>query len=248
LKESNQGDLSPLVEFIIDCFEQQLAELTSPHLPAATVESSDAIAPAETAAPEVNPIVAVLEEVGVGEAEDPLAAIMKSKVVEQQKHIEAEYEAWKQSILTIPAELKAVVESFNANEVSLGAGYYLKCHVYDLLPIEKYRDIASGKSVTKTWFIGLDIVGPRSKERVLWFFNGASWILKQNTQVSRVSLAISRFDGTRFVRLHTEPISLREIGYRQGTLLFVSREKKVEDGSVRKLMQGFLADIIKSYL
>ena len=82
----------------------------------------------------------------------------------------------------------------------------------------------------------------------MWFFNGASWVLKENTQVSRVSLAISRFDGTRFVRLSTEPIGLREIGYRQGALLFVSREKNVEDGSVRKVLQGFLADMIKSYL
>lgn len=248
LKESNKGDLSPLVEFMIDCFEQQLAELTAPAITTDVAESVETVAAPDTAVVDVNPIVAVLEEVGVGEADDPLAAIMKSKVVEQQKNIEAEYEAWKQSILTIPAELGAVVESFNTNEVYVRAGYQMRCYVYDLLPIEKYRDIANGKGVTKTWFIGLDIIGPRSRERVLWFFNAASWVLKQNTQASRVSLAISRLDGTRYVRLNTEPIGLREIGYRQGALLFVSREKKVEDGSVRKVLQGFLADIIKSYL
>lgn len=248
LKESNKGDLTPLVEFMIDCFEQQLAELTAPAVPTTVAEPQETVAPSENAVPDVNPIVAVLEEVGVGEADDPLAAIMKSKVVEQQRNVESEYEAWKQSVLTIPAELRAVVESFNTNEVYMRAGYQMRCHVYDLLPIEKYWDISSGKSVTKTWFIGLDMVGPRSKEKVLWFFNGASWLLKQNAQASRVSLAISRFDGTRFARLNTEPIGLREIGYRQGALLFVSREKRVEDGSVRKVLQGFLADIIKSYL
>ena len=80
---------------------------------------------------------------------------MKTKVVEQQKNVEAEYEAWKQSVLTIPAELGAVVETFNTNEAYMRAGYQMRCRVYDLLPIEKYRDISSGKSVTKTWFIGL---------------------------------------------------------------------------------------------
>jgi hypothetical protein len=65
---------------------------------------------------------------------------------------------------------------------------------------------------------------------------------------SRVSLSISRFDGGRYARLSSEPIGLREIGYRQGTLLFVSRDKKVEEGSVRTTLKTLLADIIKSYL
>lgn len=173
---------------------------------------------------------------------------MKTKVVERQRTIEAEYEAWKQSVLIIPAELRAVVESFNANELYGRAGYHMRCQAYDLLTLEKYVDITRGKGVSKTWFVGLDIAGPSSREKVLWFFSGASWILKQDPNVSRVSLAVSRFDGTRYIRLNSEPISLREIGYRQGTLLFVSREREVEDGSVRKVLQSFLADIIKSYL
>jgi Fic family protein len=248
LQESNKGDLSALVEFMIDCFEQQLAEITAPTTPVRLPEPVETVAASDKGTVVVNPIVSALEQAGIGEAEDPLSVIMKTKVVEQQKNVEAEYEAWKQSVLTIPAELAAVVESFNANDLYVHSGYNMRCHVYDLLPIEKYREITAGKSVTKTWFIGLEMSGPRSRERVLWFFTGASWVLKQDTQASRVSLAISRSDGTRYVRLNSEPISLREIGYRQGMLVFVLRDKKIEDGSVRKVLQGFMADIIRSYL
>lgn len=247
LAESNKGDLSPLLEFMIDCFEQQLEDLVAPSSPLVENVTVDVTEPA-TQVVEVDPIVSVLENIGVGEADDPLTAIMKTKVVERQKTIEAEYDAWKQSVLTIPAELRALVESFNANEVYGRAGYHMRCETFDLLTLDKYVDIARFKSVSKTWFVGLELVGPSSREKVMWFFTGASWILKQDTKVSRVSLAVSRFDGTRYLRLTSEPISLREIGYRQGALLFVSRDRKIEDGSARKALQTFLADIIKSYL
>jgi hypothetical protein len=42
-------------------------------------------------------------------------------------------------------------------------------------------------------------------------------------------------------------MKLREIGYRQGAPLFVSRERKVDDGSALRVIQGFLAEVIKSY-
>jgi hypothetical protein len=248
LKESNKGDLSSLVEFMVDCFEQQLEDLTAPAVVEPAPEPAEAAPASDKVAAAMGPIVTALEEVGISESDDPLATIMRSKVVEQQNKVEAEYEAWKQSVLTIPAELGAVVESFNANEAYARAGFQMRCHVYDLLPIEKYMDITNGRAVTKTWFIGLDIFGPQSRERVLWFFTNASWTVKQDKQSSRVSLGISRFDGNRFIRLGSEPISLREIGYRLGTLLFVSRERKVTEGSARKVLQGFLADVIKSYV
>jgi hypothetical protein len=247
LAESNKGDLSALIDFMIDCFDQQVTDLAVP--PSSNLEI--AVATVETPAVtliESDPIAAVLEEAGVVEADDPLSAVMKTKVVEFQKTIEAEYEAWKQSVLTIPAELGAVVEAFNANGVYAKVGYRMKCQVFDLLTLEKYIDIASGKTASRTWFVGLEMLGPASKEKAMWFFNPASWILKRDGKASKVSLAVSRFDGTRYVRLDAEPINLREIGYKQGALLFVSRDRKVEEGSVRRALQSFLADVIKSYL
>lgn len=247
LKESNKGDLSALMEFVIDCFEEQIAELEPAGSGVTDLPVHNLIATVK-ALEEPDPIVAVLEEVGVGETDDPLAAIMSGKVLERRKTVEAEYEAWKQCILTLPAELKTIVEAFNGNVAYREAGYKIRCQEYDLLTFEKYLDIRGGRGVSKTWFLGLDMVGPQTRQKFMWFFNGASWILKQKEVASPVSLAISRFDGSRYLRLSSEPIGLREIGYRQGSLSFATREGIVMEGSVRRILQGFLADTIKSYL
>jgi len=246
LAESNRGEISAMVEFVIDCLEQQLSELVAPPSPPTEAQMVSTLEPIEPAL-ERDPITTALQDVGV--AEDPLLSVMKAKVVQREKAIEAEYDAWKQSVLTIPAEFGAVIEEFNANELYQRHGYRMRCTPFDLLPLEKYTDIACGRKVTRTWFVGLELVGPSSREMLMWFFTGASWfLLKQGSSISRVALAVSRFDGTRYVRLGSEPIDLREVGYRQGNLLFVSRNKKVEEGNARLALKTFLADVIRSYL
>lgn len=245
LDQSNRGDLSALVEFMVDCFDQQMANLLSP--PVSSSEESAIVASLTAVATEADPIVTVLEDTGVVEPEDPLTVIMKTKIVERHRRIEAEYNAWQQSILTVPAEFRAVAEAFNANESYIRLGYRMNCHIYDLLTIEKYIDIASGRSVPRTWFVGIEIIGPTAREKVMCFFNPASRFLRQDTTTSKVSLAISRFDGTRYMRLASEPVNLREIGYRQGTLLFITRAHTVEEGNIRTELRKFLADMIKAY-
>jgi hypothetical protein len=109
-------------------------------------------------------------------------------------------------------------------------------------------NLASGKAVTRTWFIGLDITGSGVRERLILFFNGASWNLRKHGPASSVSLAVSRFDGTRFVRLSLEPIALREVGYSKGTLIFVSRDGTAHEGDVRRNLRAFVANIITTCL
>lgn len=87
---------------------------------------------------------------------------------------------------------------------------------------ESAQRLSRGKKATRTWFQVLEISGIRSYEKMLLFFSRASWKPMQEPKASKVSLVASRFDGTRFQRLNTEPISLREIGYQDGELLFFS--------------------------
>jgi hypothetical protein len=234
---------------MIECFEQQLEGLLAP--PSAFSESESLLIEVVSITEmkvEADPIAAVLVKAGVAEADDPLMSIMKTKVVERQKTFEADYEAWKQSVLRIPAELRAIVESFNTNQTYDRAGYHMRYQTYDLLTIDKYIDILRGKSASKTWFVGLEIFGPTTRDKFLFFFVSASWLLRKDPKISRVSLAVSRHDGTRYNRLSSEPIGLQEIGYRHGELVFVSNDGKMEEGSARNLLQAFLADVIRSYL
>lgn len=70
---------------------------------------------------------------------------MKKKILEQDKFIHLEYEAWKQSFLIILAEIKVIVESFNSNISHIQVGYWMRIQEYDLLPFEKYEDLADGR-------------------------------------------------------------------------------------------------------
>jgi fido (protein-threonine AMPylation protein) len=248
LKESNQGDLSALVEFTIECFNEQLTEFE-----VATNASAEGLTTKPSVATETSdetndPIDAVLEAAGIKEIDDPLTAVLTSKALERRKAIVAEFEAWRQSMLVVPAELSAIVDEVNSSDLCQQVGYRLRLHNYDVLTFEKYADITGGKRVTRTWFVGVDIDGPESRERLMFFFNGAGGHLRRTGSSSSVSLSVSRFDGTRFVRLTLEPIGLREIGYRKGTLMFVSRDGTAEEGSVRRHLRVFVADVIKTYL
>lgn len=294
LSESNSGDLSSMVQFFGECFEQALDELATPEelieddSPTAAAgiarESlTDEIAEAiREVAPDVTPPVRRLvrvirkavrpvdepptvieppkpqkptvvrrltptahaEKAVPLEKEDPLTAIMKLKVLELENIKKAEYDAWKQSFLTVSAELNAIGEFFNQNWGE--AGFWMKVRGYDILAFEKYDDIRKGKTVTRTWFAGLDISSPQSEQGFMFFFNRVSGRIIQSSGCNRVSLAISRSDGTRFHRLNSEPLNLREITYRDGQLEFWSTDGAIEDG-LRTVLSGFLTDIIKSY-
>ena len=186
LCESNKGDLSSMVDFFLECFEQQLEDFAAEVTP---TPLTDALLDATVAAPsplpesETDEIDQAIQEVITMEVDDPLTTVMREKVLEQEKIRQADYDAWKQSFLTISAELKALVESFSGNYKYIQAGFKMKFREYDLLTFEKYDDISKGKGSTKTWFVGLEISGPRSRERVLekvlLFFTRASWRIIQ---------------------------------------------------------------------
>src|SRR5712691_7193873 len=149
---------------------------------------------------------------------------MTEKILEHEKVMYAEYEAWNQSFLHVFAELKAIVESFNSNDKYTQVGYYISLQEYDLLPFEKYEDLRRGKTTTETWFVGIEISGPRSSEKALLSFNRSNPMLMKNSKASKVSLVVSRFDGARYQHLDTEPILLREIAYQDSGFLFLSAE------------------------
>jgi Fic family protein/molecular chaperone DnaK (HSP70) len=249
LCESNKGDLSPMVDFFLEGFEQQLEDFTAevtPTLSAEALLDETVAVPSPLPASETDEIDQAIREVITTEADDPLTTVMREKVLEQNKIRQADYEARKQNFLTISAELKALVESFNYKYIP--DGFKMKFREFDSLTFEKYDDINKGRRATKTWFIGLEISGPPSIERVLLFFTRASGRIIQELKANKVSLIVSRFDGSRYQRLDSEPIGLREIGYQDGKLLFLSREGIMPVRGVRQILNSFLSDIIKSYL
>jgi hypothetical protein len=237
-----------MVEFFIDFFQEQLTEFSAVPVLAETEVDATVAAPPLPLDSTTDVIDQAMREIGPTSLEGPLAAVMKEKIRRYQQVRLVEYDAWKQSFLTVLAELKAIVQFFNSNTDYTRAGYGMNLRDYDVLALEKYEDITTGRRASKTWFVGLEILGPGSRERLLFFFNRASRSIAQDPKASRVSLAISRFDGNRYERLSSEPLTLREIGYRDGELLFFSKDAVLTSSNVRETLESLLKEVIESYL
>jgi hypothetical protein len=90
--------------------------------------------------------------------------------------------------------------------------------------------------------------GPGTSVRTLFFFEHASPKITSRRNASRVSLTLARFDGTLYQRLSSEPISLREIGFADGQLVFIYNDGVADEGTLGLILKTFLAEVIKAYL
>jgi hypothetical protein len=93
-----------MVEFFHECFEQQLEDFTAEVMPTPPTDAlRDAAVAARSPLPEseTDEIDQAIQEVITMEVDDPLATVMREKVLEQEKVRQADYDAWKQSFLTI---------------------------------------------------------------------------------------------------------------------------------------------------
>jgi hypothetical protein len=170
--------------------------------------------------------------------------VMRSKIDSIKMLKQLNYEAWKQSYTGLQSEAISIIEEFNARYYT--NGFSVKAADFGMIPFEKYIDIEDGKKFTRTWFLGLEVTGPNSKERFLFFFNRTSDTFPK--EYNRVSLTVARYDGSAYQRITSEPISLREIIYKEGELIGLCSEGSEEQRNMRKMIRNLLAEIISSYM
>ena len=248
LEQSNEGDLSTLVEFFIECFVEQLEEIKKipeEHVLHAIMPSEQELDIREKARIE-DPITEALSEIALEHAVDPLWDIMRNEIEILR---EASYEGWKQAFNALLVETKIIAAWFNEN---LGFKYRISVREYDMLPFEKFKDICSGKRVSKTWFFTVEITDAFfSKQRMLFLFERIPSPIEKKINVSKVCLSILRFDGTMYQRLTSEPIKIRKVAYMDGDIVFIDNEDKLlakdEKRTVNHYLKYIIADILKSY-
>ncbi|HMH43697.1 MAG TPA: Fic family protein [Pyrinomonadaceae bacterium] len=186
------------------------------------------------------------EQVGGEEVEDLLTIVMAEKIREREKLLRADYEAWNQSFIAFLAELQAVAQLFNHKYAEVG--FTTRLREYDLLTYEKYDDFRMGKKGTKTWFANVSVSNQRSREKMMFQFEHATRSITEDPAANQVSLIVNRLYGSIYRPLQTEPITLREIGYRDGELLFVSKDGIIPMRDVRQVLRIFLAELIRAFL
>ena len=248
LELSNEGDLSDLVEFFIECFVEQLEEIKKqpgePDELAIKAREQEFIARQD--AHLSDPIADALSEIAFEPNIDPLMDIMRSEV---EKLRDASYEGWKQAFNALLAETKTIAVWFNEN---LGFKYRISVRDYDMLSFEKFKDICSGKKVSKTWFFTIEIADAYLiKQRLLFLFERIPSLVESKVNVSKVCLTILRFDGNVYHRLTSEPIKIRKVIYMDGDIIFSDDSDtfliKNEKATVNYYLKYIIADTLKAY-
>ena len=244
LSKCNDGDISSLVVLFIEYFTQNIEEIRKGITEGEGVKEEIEF---ESRA-EQGLIKAAMQEVGAKIIESPLTKIMQLKLEEQKKIQLISYESWKQGFALLMTEMKSIVGNFNAIDEYKHAGYRIRLNDYDMLSLDKYIDISQDKRVSRTWFLGIEMTGPISSVRMLFFFEHARYKIASKKNSSRVCLTLAMFDRMFYRRLTSEPISLREIGFADGQLVFMYNGDVVAEGTVGLALETFLAEVIKAYL
>jgi Fic family protein len=246
LSHSNEGDISPLVDFLIECFQQQLEEIKFVSVdekiedePLSTIQDQNG---------KDDPIKDALIEIGLPISEDPLSLIMEEKIKKLSSIKEAEYESWKQAFATLIYEARTIVEEFNGNMLYRNHGFQMQIIDYDMLSYEKYCDIIKDQRVSKTWFFAVQIIGPISRTKILFFFEHIQDGKDAKIKSHKIILTLVRFDGSSYHRMMSEPITLRTIAFKDGQLVFIDASGNQITDSTAKVLKKLFAELIKAYV
>jgi hypothetical protein len=242
LSESNRGDISALVVFVSECFRAQLEEIAIQ--PRIAEESITTKGIEEVA----DPIADAFKELGVKLVDDPLQLIMDQKLKELAETKEAEYDSWKQAFSTLLFEMRSICEEFNYNANYRSAGFHIDLFEYDMLSLDKYKDILKNKKVSRTWFFGSAIIGPSSNVKVLFFFEHLPNYFGEIPDINKVILTLVRYNGATYERLTSEPLNLRGVAYCDGQLVFLGRNSNVLKDPPKYALKALLAELIAAYI
>ena len=252
LSDSNKGDLSSLIDFFLECYEESFS-LYKNRFSADDKDNKEGTTPEDKQQFSIDvkssdPIQDALHLVGGIEGIDPIAEAMKSKIEDVRKKREASYDLWAKGFEKFKSEFNLIVNEFNSNASYRNSGFSMRLIEYDMLSFEKYTDICSGNRATKTWYFAIEIFFPNGSERFLFFFRHCPRQENGLVELSPVSLVLARYTNDGYVVLKNEPIDLREIGINDANLVCFNRTGLLKGKSNNLIYKEFIADVIKAYL
>jgi Fic family protein len=238
--------------FLMECFYETFEDYKNRFTESGELIKEESFEDTELEAEELggekDPIKEALLEVGAKTVDDPIKMAMLPKIQRQKRILKANYESWQKSFSFFKSEFTSIIDEFNSNKEYQIAGFKMRAFEYDMLPYEKYSDICHRKKVSRTWFHGVEIAGPTGREQLLFFFVPCRKRHIDNKTLSPVSLIIARSENSSYRILESEPISLREIGYSDGQLIFFHSNDEIKTGEVQMTLKTMLAEVIRSYL
>jgi molecular chaperone DnaK (HSP70)/fido (protein-threonine AMPylation protein) len=234
--QANNGNLSDLVNYFLECFRQEVSEIqmhtdANVSLPAPNLHDRS-----EPHSP------------NFFYRGDKLKKLIADKIAQQIRVKEQMYDRWVSAFDILLRDVSKYVDQFNASQDIHAVGYVLKINKYDRLTLDKYLDLDAGKNTPRTWFFRLDITDGNKYEKIMLFFQNSSPFVKSQHKASHVSLGIARHDGDQFCRLEFEPINLNEIYFNDGNICGLLAGKEIIDDAMLAIEEYLIADVIDVYI
>ncbi|MEA3361469.1 MAG: Fic family protein, partial [Thermodesulfobacteriota bacterium] len=249
LEDSNKGNIDQLVAFFLECFDEEVSYLRQKN-------ASGDIKPEEPISGEKQipqpkaikekAIEEAIAEVSLRDFDDPLEIVLEIKREAVLREEMARFEASLQAFSTLLSETKALAEAIRSNPKYNYLGFSVNVKEHDVIDFDKYLATLAGGKVPSTWYFIVEICGPNGAEKLLLAFDQCKRADEKNGY--DISIELLRYDGQEYIKLSSEPISLRYVFYSNGNLMFVNNDGSETEGRVRHEMALMVAEVIKGYL
>jgi len=237
LEEANQtGDISNFVGFILECSEASINDLRY---------GDDDSANNIEKGPEEATSIGIQET--KDQPESPLQVFMQSRLQIQRRKTESNYNTCIEGFSLLGTEIKSIIDGFNTNVEYTEYGYSMFFKKFDVISMEKYHALANNKRASQTWFVMFGVNWKTLTEKILCFFQSTSSAFKALNQDLEVSLALARYNGETYIRLMNEPITIREIGYSDGQIVFFCNDGESHAGHVKSMIENLLVEVMDNY-
>lgn len=249
LEESNNGNIGSLVGFFLECFEEGIVHLREQHVGGGRL-AKDAILDLgrsphrEEEEDEI--IEKAIAEVSLRDTEDPLFIVLEEKAEDRVRKERARLDALLQAFSTLLSETKAIAEAIKTNSKYSYLGFSVNVKEYDVIDVDKYLAALSGSKIPSTWYFVIEISGPTGVEKILLAFDRCE--RADEKEGYDIGLEVLRFDSQEYIKLSSEPISLRYVRYNNGNLIFINNDGSTVEGRVRHEISLIIAEVIKAYL
>ncbi len=265
LEHSNGGSLDSLLVLFMELMEQTLKELEDATEGAgitadAIVDTSsiDVISTEEgetTRPPSEESKTAPVEDTGdtvlnkpdAGKSRKRLLSALKKKGKARIEAQKVAYHAWKNAFEMLRSELSSYTADLDEMEDFRNAGYEVRFSEFDMLTEDGFEKFWTRRNISHTWLCSITICNALECYGLMFQFARCSAelrALEPATAPVTCTLAIGGERTGIWLPVREEPIKLREIGYVNGSLIYLDFNGKL----IKIGLKGILDEIITSLL
>lgn len=257
LELSNSGSLDSLLALYADLMEESLSgfepEIDKPNSKNKETDSSANDSYPTNGAPRNSGKAthAMPEHIDkeIGSSAKRLTEILAKKKKKLLENTNSAYPAWRSAFSLFQDLLSGYADELDNFQDFRDAGYSLECSKYDALSEETFKAYWTRREKSKKWFFELSLYNPPDKIGLMFQFGRSSnALVSAHTGVAPVSCSLALGGGSTGVwqEIKDEPISLREIGFADGSLVYLDDSGEIITETFNDILNEIISDILNS--